>query len=40
MWKRLYLESCTCSCENGKYLANIMGDSVITCDEIVDVEEK
>ena len=25
----------TCSCENGKYLANIMDDSVITCDEII-----
>ena len=33
-----------CSCENGKYLAVIMGDSVLTCDEIVgadaDVEAK
>ena len=26
----------TCSCENGKYLANIMDDSVITCDEIIE----
>ena len=25
----------TCSCENGKYLANIMDDSAITCDEII-----
>ena len=25
--------------ENGKYLANIIDDSVITCDEIIDVEE-
>ena len=24
----------TCSCENGKYLASIMDDSAITCDEI------
>ena len=24
----------TCNCENGKYLASIMDDSVITCDEI------
>ena len=30
----------TCNCENGKYLASIMDDSVITCDEIIDVEEK
>ena len=29
----------TCICENGKYLASIMDDSVITCDEIIDVEE-
>ena len=28
-----------CICENGKYLASIMDDSVITCDEIIDVEE-
>ena len=28
----------TCSCKNGKYLASIMDDSVITCDEIIDVE--
>ena len=25
----------TCSCENGKYLASIIDDSVITCDEII-----
>ena len=24
----------TCSCENGKYLASIVDDSMITCDEI------
>ena len=24
------------SCENGKYLANILNDSVITCDEIME----
>ena len=28
-----------CSCENGKYLAIIIDDSVITCDEIIDAEE-
>ena len=27
----------TCSCENGKYLASIMGDSVVMCDKIIDV---
>ena len=26
----------TCNCKNGKYLASIMDDSVITCDEIID----
>ena len=26
----------TCICENGKYLANIMDDSVITCDEVIE----
>ena len=26
----------TCSCENGKYLTNIMDDSAITCDEIIE----
>ena len=31
--------SIACICENGKYLARIMDDSVITCDEIIDVEE-
>ena len=25
-----------CSCENGKYLTNIMEDSGITCDEIIE----
>ena len=40
MWKRLCLESSTCNCKNGKYLANTMDDSVITCDEIIDAETK
>ena len=31
--------SIACICENGKYLARIIDDSVITCDEIIDVEE-
>ena len=25
----------TCSCKNGKYLASVLNDSVITCDEIM-----
>ena len=27
----------TQSCENGKYCTSIMGDSAITCDEIIDM---
>ena len=39
MWER-YLESCyTCGCKNGKYFVSIIDDSVITCDEIIGVEE-
>ena len=30
----------TCNCENGKYLASIIDDSTIICDEIIDVKEK
>ena len=30
----------TCSCENGKYLASIMDDSVIRCEEVINVEAK
>ena len=30
----------TCSCENGKYLASIIDNSVITCDEIIDAKTK
>ena len=26
-----------CACENGKYLASIIDDSVIMCDEIIDM---
>ena len=28
----------TCSSKNGKYLASIMDDSAITCDEIIDAD--
>ena len=30
----------TCSCQNGIYLASIIDDSAITCDEIIDAEVK
>ena len=26
----------TCNCENGKYLASIMDDSAIMCDEVIE----
>ena len=29
----------TCNWENGKYLASIIDDLVITCDEIIDAED-
>ena len=30
-----FLEPATCNCENGKYLASIMDDSAIICDEVI-----
>ena len=30
----------TCSCKNGKYLASIMDDSAITCDEVIESYNK
>ena len=30
----------TCICENGKYLASIMNDSTIICDEVIDADAK
>ena len=30
----------TCSCQNGKYLASIIDDSVITCDEFIEEKIK
>ena len=27
-------------CKNGKYLASIIDDSVITCDEVIDMKER
>ena len=29
-----------CSCENGKYLASIMDDSAIMCDEVIEWYDK
>ena len=39
MWKRLIWNPVTCSCENGKYLASVIEDSVITSDEILEETE-
>ena len=36
MWKDYIWNPSTCISKNGKYLANIMNDSVITCDEIIE----
>ena len=33
--KDYILNSATCSCENSKYLASTIDDSVITCDEFI-----
>ena len=38
MWgKNDYVSNPTiCNCENGKYLASIMDDSTIICDEVIE----
>ena len=36
MLKEIVWNPVTCNCKNGKYLASIMDDSAITCDEIID----
>ena len=30
----------SCSCKNGKYLASIIGNSLIPCDKIIEKEKK
>ena len=35
-WNFFFLNSSTWTCENGKYLRSITGESVITCDEITN----
>ena len=37
MQKRLYVDPASCSCKNCKYLASNNDDSVVTCDEIMEV---
>ena len=36
MWKRYTSNPATCSGGNAKYLASIMDDSAIKCDEIIE----
>ena len=40
MKKNYFWNPATCSYENEKYLASIMDDSAIICDEVIDVEAK
>ena len=34
--KKIFWNPATCNCENGKYLASIMDDSAIMCDEVIE----
>ena len=36
MWKDYVWNPTTCSCENEKYLASIMDNSEIFCDEVIE----
>ena len=36
MWKRFLKFLKSCNCENGKYLASIMDDLAIMCDEVIE----
>ena len=40
MWNDYIWNPSTCSCKDSKYLESIINTSVITCDEIIDAEEK
>ena len=41
MCKKDYIwNPATFSCKNGKYLASIIDDSVITCDEVINTTKK
>ena len=35
--KKIAWNPATCNCENGEYLASIMHDSAIACDEIIEL---
>ena len=36
MWKRNFGDRETCSYKNSKYVGNMIGNSVVECDEIID----
>ena len=38
--KKIIWNAATCDCQNEKYLANIMDDSAVICDEAMDVKAK
>ena len=40
MWKVYIWNPATCYCKTCKYLASIIDESVITCDEIIDAEAR
>ena len=40
MEKIMFWNPAACSCENGKYLASILGYSTIICDEVIESYEK
>ena len=40
IWKDYIWNPASCGCKNGKYLTNIMDDSVITCDGITESYEE
>ena len=39
MYEKIYIwNSTTCSCKNVEYLASVMDDSVIICDDVIDAD--
>ena len=40
MWKDYICNPSTCSCKNASYLASIMDDLAITCDEVIEWYDK
>ena len=40
MWKNCIWNPATCNFENWKYLASIMDDAAIICDEVINADAK